>query len=53
MYLFYDWLIRNSRYTLSDALLPSIAVMVLNIALAYAALRLFDQPLRRWLTRQA
>ena len=53
MYLFYDWLIRNSRYALSGALLPSIAVMVLNIALAYAALRFFDQPLRRWLTKQA
>lgn len=49
MYLFYSWLIDNKLYTLGETWQVVLLVMVTNIALAYACLKLYDEPVRRWL----
>ena len=49
MYLFYSWLIDNKLYTLGETWQVVLLVMVTNIALAYACLKLYDEPIRRWL----
>ena len=47
MYLFYSWLIDNGLYTLGETWQVVILVMVVNIALAYACLKLYDEPVRK------
>lgn len=49
MYLFYAWLIKNEIYTLGECWPLVIGVMALCIALAYGCLKLYDQPMRKWL----
>ena len=51
MYLFYSWLIKNQYYTLGETWPMVILVMAVNIVLAYACLKLYDEPIRRKLTR--
>ncbi len=51
MYLFYAWLIENKLYTLGETWHVVIMVFAINIALAYACLKLYDEPVRRWLTK--
>ena len=51
MYLFYSWLIKNQYYTLGETWPMVILVMTVNIVLAYACLKLYDEPIRRKLTR--
>ena len=50
MYLFYAWLIKNSLYTLVDTWLVVASVYGLNVVLAYTTLKLYDEPVRCWLT---
>lgn len=52
MYLFYSWLIEKQIYTLSESWLIVIGVFVLNITLAYVCLKLYDEPVRRWLAKR-
>lgn len=52
MYLFYAWLIENKLYTLGETWHVVIMVFAINIALAYACLKLYDEPVRRWLTKR-
>ncbi len=52
MYLFYAWLIENKYYTLSETWPVVILVLSTNVALAYACLKLYDEPVRRWLTKR-
>ena len=52
MYLFYAWLIDNKCYTLGETWPMVILVMAVNITLAYLCLRLYDEPIRRWLTKR-
>ena len=47
MYLFYSWLIKNELYTLGETWQVVILVMAVNVALAYACLKLYDEPVRR------
>ena len=49
MYLFYSWLIDNKLYTFGETWQVVLLVMATNIALAYACLKLYDEPIRRWL----
>lgn len=49
MYLFYSWLIENKLYSLSETWHAVILVFAINITLAYACLKLWDEPIRRWL----
>ena len=50
MYLFYAWLIKNSLYTLADTWQVVAGVYGLNVVLAYTTLKLYDEPVRCWLT---
>ena len=52
MYLFYSWLIENKFYTLGETWLVVILVFAVNITLAYTCLKLWDEPVRRWLTKR-
>ena len=49
MYLFYSWLIDNKLYTLGETWQIVTLVIITNVALAYACLKLYDEPVRRWL----
>lgn len=52
MYIFYAWLIKEQHYTLGETLGTSLMVIFASILLAYAALKLYDEPVRRYLTRK-
>ncbi len=52
MYLFYAWLIENKHYSLGETWPVVIMVFSINISLAYACLKLYDEPVRRWLTKR-
>lgn len=52
MYLFYAWLIKNQLYSLSATWEVVTMVFAINIALAYACLKLYDEPVRRWLSKR-
>ena len=52
MYLFYAWLIEHKYYSLGDCWGVAALVVVANIALAYGVLKLYDEPLRRWLAKK-
>lgn len=52
MYLFYQWLIKEKIYSLGECWHVVIGIMALCVAMAYACLKLYDQPVRRWLGRK-
>ena len=52
MYIFYAWLIKEQRYTLGETWGASLMVILASILLAYAALKLYDEPVRRYLARK-
>ena len=52
MYLFYAWLIEKHFYSFEDTLLMPVIVVAVSIALAYACLKLYDIPVRKWLARK-
>ena len=52
MYLFYAWLIETKQYTLGETWPVALSAYALNICIAYACLRCYDLPVRRWLTQQ-
>jgi peptidoglycan/LPS O-acetylase OafA/YrhL len=52
MYYFYAWMIENKKYTLEETWLESTAVCVLCVAMAYAFLKLYDEPIRKWLAKK-
>ena len=52
MYLFYAWLIKNQLYTLGETWQVALCVYALSIVLAYLCLKLYDEPVRKWLTKK-
>lgn len=52
MYLFYAWLIDHKLYTITEAWPMALAVYLGNILLAYLCLKLYDEPVRKWLTKK-
>ena len=52
MYLFYAWMIKNKTWTLADTWPVAIGVILLNILVAWLCLKLYDEPVRRWLTNR-
>ena len=52
MYVFYMWIVKNQRYGLSDTIVAPIILIMVSVILAYASLKLYDEPVRRWLTRK-
>ena len=53
MYVFYAWLIDKGYYSLQASWPVALLVVVSSIVLAIACLKLYDAPVRRWLTRRA
>jgi peptidoglycan/LPS O-acetylase OafA/YrhL len=51
IYIYTAW-VQNQHVPLAAAFPIGVLVLLLCIALAYAALKLYDEPLRRWLQRQ-
>lgn len=52
MYLFYAWLIENKLYTLGEIWPMAALVYFGSIFLAYLCLKLYDEPVRKWLGRK-
>lgn len=52
MYLFYVWLIENKLYTLGETWHVAVCVFVLSIVLAYLSLKLYDEPIRKYLAKR-
>ena len=52
MYLFYAWLIKNSLFTLTDTWAVVACVYIWNVLVAYACLKLYDEPVRKWLSKK-
>lgn len=52
MYIFYAWLIKKHLYTFGETWGVSLAVITASILLAYAVLKLYDEPVRRLLARR-
>ena len=50
MYVFYKWLIKNEYYSLEQTWFVPLVVVISSIVLAYALLKLYDEPIRRWLS---
>lgn len=49
MYIFYAWLIENKYYSLSDCWPMALLVVISSILLAQLCLKLYDEPIRKWL----
>ena len=52
MYLFYAWLIKNQLFTLEETWQVALCVYAWNILLAYLCLKLYDEPIRRYLAKR-
>ena len=52
MYLFYAWLINHKIYIFSEAWPTALAGYLGNILLAYLCLKLYDEPVRKWLAKK-
>lgn len=52
MYVFYAWLIENEYYTLQQCWPTALLVVVSSILLALLCLKLYDEPVRRWLAKR-
>lgn len=52
MYLFYAWLIDKQYYTFAEVWPQALAVYAGNVLLAYLALKIYDEPVRRWLVKR-
>ena len=52
MYIFYAWLIEKKYYTLQECLGVAVLVVASSIMLAFICLKLYDEPVRGWLSRR-
>lgn len=52
MYIFYAWLIEKRYYTLEQCWPIAILVIASSIILALLCLKLYDEPVRRWLSKK-
>lgn len=52
MYMFYKWLIKEELYTFGATWGISIIVIITSLLLAYACLKLYDEPVRRYLAKK-
>lgn len=52
MYLFYSWLIEKKLYTLEETWQMSAIVYFGSIILAYLCLKLYDEPIRKWMSQK-
>lgn len=52
MYLFYSWLIEHEHYTFGEVWPTALTVYAGSILLAWLCLKLYDEPVRRWLSKK-
>lgn len=52
MYLFYAWLIKNQLFTLGETWQVALCVYAWNILFAYLYLKLYDEPVRKYLAKR-
>lgn len=52
MYLFYAWLIDKQLFTLAATWPVVLGVLALNVVVAYLCLKLYDEPVRKWLGKK-
>jgi peptidoglycan/LPS O-acetylase OafA/YrhL len=52
IYIYWAW-VHNNKVSLKDAIPVSILVFVSSILVAYTCLKLYDEPVRKWLKRKA
>ena len=52
MYVFYAWLIDHKCYTLGEGWIGASIVTVSSIVLAFLLLKLYDEPVRKWLSQK-
>lgn len=52
MYLFYSWLIKEQLYTLEQTWMVATGGFVWNILVAYLCLKLYDEPVRKYLAKR-
>jgi peptidoglycan/LPS O-acetylase OafA/YrhL len=51
IYLHLAWVVRN-KVPMATGLLGGVVVLAVSIAVAYASLKLYDEPVRKWLTNR-
>ena len=51
-YLFYAWLIKNQLFTLGETWQVALCVYAWNILFAYLCLKLYDEPVRKYLAKR-
>lgn len=51
IYIFMAW-VTNNKLTVAESLPVAFVVLLASIALAYACLKLFDEPVRKWLAKR-
>lgn len=52
MYLFYAWLIKNQLFTFAETWQVALGVYALSILIAYLCLKLYDEPIRKYLAKR-
>ena len=52
MYIFYAWLIEKKYYTLQECFGIVLIVVLSSVLLALLCLKLYDEPVRRWLSKK-
>ncbi|WP_373730300.1 acyltransferase family protein, partial [Bacteroides heparinolyticus] len=52
MYLFYAWLIKSGLFTFGQTWQVALCVYVWNILVAYLCLKLYDEPVRKYLAKR-
>lgn len=52
VYFYVAWISNNKRVTLADAWPYALAILVGGIVLAYASLKWYDEPVRKWLRKK-
>lgn len=52
MYLFYAWLIKNGLFTFGQTWQVALCVYAWNILVAYLCLKLYDEPVRKFLAKR-
>jgi peptidoglycan/LPS O-acetylase OafA/YrhL len=50
-YVFYAWVI-NQEIPIAQGTLVGIGLLVVTTGISYAALKLYDEPVRQWLTKR-
>jgi peptidoglycan/LPS O-acetylase OafA/YrhL len=51
IYIYTGW-VSNHKYKIEDTLFIAVLTFILSVSIAYASLKLYDEPVRRWLNEK-